>query len=180
MRHAVGPLVLALGIAAPAGADTADRPDYRPDGSVQVGGQVFATASDYFHSAAFRARGRCGSDGIVAPALAAAAAGDCSMNRTTIDPEYDDARVFVIQVVFHVIKRGDGTGDITPALLASQIDVLNEDYDAIPNTLGAGGTNAKLQFVLARFDPDGQPTTGIDVVTNDSYFQDPGAGATTR
>jgi hypothetical protein len=30
--------------------------------------------------------------------------------------------------------------------------------------------------VLAKFDPDGRPTTGIEVVTNDAYFADPGSG----
>lgn len=155
----------------------ADRPRYHADGSVQVGAQVFATAQDYFRSDTFRAAGRCGSELEPSDALATLIAPtDCAMNRTTINADYDDDRVLVIQVVFHVIKRTDGRGDIPPALLRSQIDILNEDFNALAGTPGAAGANAKVKFVLARFDPQGQPTTGIDVVTSDAWFEDPGSG----
>lgn len=88
---------------------------------------------------------------------------------------YDDNHTLVIPVVFHVIKRTDGTGDISPALIQSQIDILNEDFNAVPNTPGVMGTNAKIQFVLAKLDPTGNPTTGINVVTSNTYFEDPGS-----
>jgi len=156
----------------------ADRPRYLPDGSVRLGTQTFATAQDYFRSDAFRAQGRCGSEPEPEPAGFAplVAPTDCAMNKTLINADYDDNRVLVIQVVFHVIKQVDGVGDIAPELIRSQIEILNEDFNAIANTPGAAGANAKVKFVLARFDPQGQPTTGIEVVTSDAYFADPGSG----
>ena len=132
----------------------------------------------YFHSQTFRDRGaRCGST-FTPPSVSVFAAADCSMTRTTINPTYNDGRTLVIQVVVHAIKKTDGTGALPEALVKSQIDILNEDYNAIAGTLGQHGTNAKIKFVLARFDPQGNPTNGIDVVTNDTFFADPGSGGT--
>ncbi|HEY5936414.1 MAG TPA: M43 family zinc metalloprotease [Kofleriaceae bacterium] len=150
------------------------RPDYRPDGSVRVGNETFKTISDYYASTTFQTSGaRCGSEA-QAGLAELAAPGDCSMSSTTINPEYNDNRVFIIQTVFHVIKKTDGTGALTPALIESQLDVLNEDFLALAGTPGAMGSNTKVKFVLARKNPAGQPTTGINVVTNDDYFADPG------
>ncbi len=152
----------------------AQRPDYRADGSVTLGDRVFPTREAYFRSPEFRARGaRCGAqhlDGVTA----LVSPEDCTFQRTTINPDYDDERVLVIQVVFHVIKKADGTGDLSPEMLRSQIDILNEDFNALAGTPGAQGTNGRFQFVLARFDPAGQPTTGINVITNDDWFVDNG------
>jgi hypothetical protein len=169
-----------LGLSGLAHASPAPRPDYLPDGRVRVGSKLFSSTNEYINSEEFRANGhRCGSDvpatsdesmNLIAPT-------DCAMNGTLINPDYNDDRVFVIQVVYHVIKKTDGVGDITPALLKSQIDVLNEDFNALAGTPGAMGTNTKLQFALARFDPQGNPHPGYEVVVNDSYFADPGSGA---
>jgi len=171
-RYALLPL---LGFATLAHAD---RPRWMTDGTVHVGSQVFATAHDYVTSDAFRARGgRCGSEAPERTDVASLIApGDCATNVTVINPDYNDDRVLVIQVVFHVIKRADGVGDISPALLQSQIDVLNEDFNAIMNTPGSAGSNTKLKFVLARYTPAGAPTVGYEVVTSDVYFDDPGSG----
>jgi len=150
------------------------RPDYRANGSVRVGNKVFATTSDYFQSKTFRDSGaRCGSKQQIAR-TASAAPTDCDLDSTTINPEYNDNRVFIIQTVFHVIKKTDGTGAISNALIQSQIDVLNEDFNALAGTPGAMGHNIKVKFVLARKTPTGQPTTGIETVTNNDYFADPG------
>jgi hypothetical protein len=153
----------------------AERPDYRADGTVRVGRQVFSTLAAYYASPTFQQSGaRCGTNH--APVIDAfvVSTSDCSLSSTTINPEYDDNRPFVIQVVFHIIKKADGTGDIPPALIHSQIDVLNEDFNAQAGTPGGPGTNTKILFVLAKFAPNGQPTTGIEVITNDAYFTDPG------
>src|SRR5262249_48278330 len=42
---------------------------------------------------------------------------------------------------------------------------------------GAMGTNMQLQFVLAKYDAAGNPTTGFEVVTSDTYFNDKGPTA---
>jgi hypothetical protein len=170
-------LVAGLGMSFTAVAQ-AERPDYRDDGSVRLGQKVFPNLAAYYASPEFQQSGaRCGTADMPAIDPSAFAAADCSFTSTTINPLYNDNRVIVIQVVFHVIKKTNGMGDLTPALIQSQIDVLNEDFGAVMGTPGAPGTNTKVQFVLAKFAPNGQPTTGIEVVTNDSYFVDPGPGA---
>lgn len=156
--------------------------EYRTDGSVRVGSQVFPTREAYHRSELFQASGaRCGTaprDPALLDAMQLVAPSDCTLSSTKINQDYNDSRTFVIPVVFHVIKKTDGTGDISPALLQSQIEILNQDFNALANTPGSMGTNAKLQFTLAKLDPMGNPTTGIDVVTNNTYFNDPGSGGT--
>ena len=149
------------------------RPESRADGRVKVGDKLFDSLSDYYRSAEFRASGaRCGSKPRISLAELALP-GDCSLDATSINPEYNDEREFIIQVVFHVIKRTDGVGAIPEALIRSQLDVLNEDFNALAGTPGAMGNNTKVKFVLARRDPAGLPTTGINVITNDDYFVEP-------
>ena len=179
MRHlafrlVVGSLVLATS-AAQAAPGTMDV-EYRANGSVRFGTKVFATREAFHHSALFRESGaRCGTRPRQPDVMELMATSDCGRNSTTINQDYDDDRTLVIPVVFHVIKKTDGTGDIAPALIQSQVDILNEDFNAATGTPGAMGTNAKLQFVLAKLDPMGNPTTGIDVVTSNTYFNDPGS-----
>lgn len=153
-----------------------DDVEYRANGSVRVGTQEFATREAFHRSELFRESGaRCGTPAIDPAIMDLIAPSDCSRNNTSINPDYDDNRTLVIPVVFHVIKRTDGTGDIPAALIQSQVDILNEDFNALTGTPGAMGTNAKIQFVLAKLDPMGNPTTGINVVTNNTYFNDPGS-----
>ena len=174
MRHLAYLLVGATSlIGTTASADV----DYRNDGSVRFGNKVFATREAYHTSAEFIESGaRCGTPAKDPAIMELIAASDCGMNSTTINPDYVDGRTLVIPVVFHVIQKTDGTtGKISPALIQSQVDILNEDYNAMAGTNGAMGTNAKIQFVLAKLDPQGNPTTGIDVVTNNTYFNDPGS-----
>lgn len=183
MKHLACGLVvagLALGSAAAHAAPAnRDAVEYRADGSVRSGTQVFPTREAFHASAQFRESGaRCGSRDPAPVMQLLAAASDCGMSSTTINSSYNDNRTLVIPVVFHVIQKTDGvTGAIAPALIQSQVDILNEDFNAQANTPGAGGTNAKIQFVLAKLDPNGNPTTGIDVVTNNAYFADPGSSA---
>ena len=173
-------LLVALGLSGLAYASPANRPDYLPDGKVRVGSKLFESANAYVNSPEFRENGhRCASEVLPPPdpTMNLIAPGDCNFTKTVINPDYNDNRVFVIQVVFHIIKKTNGVGDITPALLKSQLEVLNEDFNALAGTPGAMGTNTKLQFALARFDPQGNPHPGYEVVVNDSYFADPGSGA---
>jgi PKD repeat protein len=151
--------------------------DYRNDGSVRFGSRVYPTREAYHTSPEFIASGvRCGTPAKDPAIMELIAASDCGMNSTTINQDYVDGRTLVIPVVFHVIQKTDGTtGKISPALIQSQVDILNEDYNAMTGTNGAMGNDAKIQFVLAKLDPQGNPTTGIDVVTNNTYFNDPGS-----
>ncbi len=86
--------------------------------------------------------------------------------RTTADD------VIRIPVVVHVIHDqnensvgGLNNPNISDEQIRSQIEVLNEDYNRLPNTLGFNtnpvGASAMIQFYLADYDPDGRYTTGI-------------------
>lgn len=79
-----------------------------------------------------------------------------------------------IPVVVHVLHNGEpiGTGkNISTAQILSQIEVLNEDYQARNSDLSNVPThftdvigNAGIEFCLASIDPNGNPTTGINRV----------------
>lgn len=79
--------------------------------------------------------------------------------------------VITIPVVVHVIHSGQAIGtapNITDAQIQSQITVLNQDFRRILGTPGynsnAVGADIQIEFVLAKVDPNGNPTNGIDRV----------------
>lgn len=80
--------------------------------------------------------------------------------------------VYTIPVVVHIVHNGDclGTGEnITDKQAMSQINVLNQDYRRMTGTPGGANstglaTDIEINFVLAKRDPSGNPTTGIDRV----------------
>jgi len=80
--------------------------------------------------------------------------------------------VIRIPVVVHVIHDqnensvgGLNNPNISDEQIRTQIEVLNEDYNRLPNTLGYNtnpvGASAMIQFYLADYDPNGRITTGI-------------------
>jgi hypothetical protein len=76
--------------------------------------------------------------------------------------------VYRIPVVVHVIHNGEavGTGtNISDQRIQDQIAVLTEDFRRLPGTPGWNnhprGADVKIGFVLAKRDPNGNPTTGI-------------------
>ena len=120
---------------------------------------------------------RCGfADRTVRPAPAfAAQPSDCGYFSTSIQPEYDPGLVYDVPVVFHVIQHTNGDGFLSPTTIQDQIDVLNEDFQALPGSPGAPGIDARIRFHLATHDPAGNPTSGITYSTNNTWFQDGGA-----
>lgn len=80
--------------------------------------------------------------------------------------------VIFIPVVFHVIHSGKAYGvgeNISDEQLISQIDALNRDFAlqaadtiTIPDEFKSLATNTYVQFCLAKLDPQGNPTTGIE------------------
>ena len=131
--------------------------------SVEVDGMTFPTWSDYFRSTYFQQNGkRCGTkiEGELSSLLAAP--DDCTLQRTRIQAEYWPNEVYVIPIVFHIILRSDGTGDIPDERIHDQVRVLNEDYQAIASTMGADGVNTHLYFDL----------TDITRTVNDQWFDD--------
>ncbi|MBF2707115.1 T9SS type A sorting domain-containing protein [Flavobacterium soyangense] len=80
--------------------------------------------------------------------------------------------IITIPVVIHVIYDGEAIGvapNITDAQVQSQITVLNQDYRKIAGTPGDNsnpvGADTQIQFELAKQDPNGNPTNGIDRVS---------------
>lgn len=78
---------------------------------------------------------------------------------------------FTIPLVVHVIHNGEpiGTGaNISDAQVISQIQVLNEDFRRIVGSRGFNshpdGADVEVEFCLAKQDPEGCVTTGIDRV----------------
>lgn len=79
--------------------------------------------------------------------------------------------IITIPVVVHVIHNGEPVGtapNITDAQVESQITVMNNDYRRMANTPGFNtnpvGADVMIQFALAKVDPAGNPTNGINRV----------------
>lgn len=79
--------------------------------------------------------------------------------------------IIYIPVVVHVIHNGDAYGtneNITDEQVQSQITVMTQDYRKMMGTPGyntnAVGADTQIEFVLAKVDPNGNPTNGIDRV----------------
>jgi hypothetical protein len=83
--------------------------------------------------------------------------------------------VYYIPVVVHVIHNGEaiGTGsNISDAQVQNQINVLNEDFRKIFSTPGYNthpdGADTRIEFVLAKRNPTGGATTGINRVNRNT------------
>lgn len=77
----------------------------------------------------------------------------------------------VIPTVVHVIYSNAGE-NISTAMVQSQIDVLNEDFQRLnadttntPVGFRSVAANCDVEFCLAQIDPNGNPTTGIDRIS---------------
>ncbi|MFN6943751.1 MAG: M43 family zinc metalloprotease [Cytophagaceae bacterium] len=80
--------------------------------------------------------------------------------------------IFTIPVVVHIIHNnaegtigGAGNRNISDEQILSQIQVLNQDFRKIPETMGFNdhpvGADTKVEFCLATTDPQGNVTNGI-------------------
>jgi len=177
-------VVLSLGLAAAAGlCPGAPRQgvferDFEviDDGQIIAGGEVYTSwaalaDSGYFH----RVHTRCGTRRVLGVHDDSRAASDCTSSNNTILPGYEPGVAkYRIPVVVHVIQDTAGNGYLSEAMVQSQIDVLNEDYGALPGTNGELGYDAQIEFYLVTEDPSGNPTTGVTYSTNDTWFADSG------
>jgi hypothetical protein len=87
-------------------------------------------------------------------------------------PSRATQEVVYVPVVFHIIHNGDaiGTGEnISEAQVLSQIDALNRDFNLldpdtanVPSAFKSRIGFAGIKFCLAKFDPSGNPTSGIE------------------
>lgn len=79
--------------------------------------------------------------------------------------------IITIPVVVHVIHNGQAVGvapNITDNQVISQITVMSQDFRKMSGTPGFNtspvGADTQIQFALAKVDPNGNPTNGIDRV----------------
>ncbi len=156
----------------------ADAIDFHPDGAVTADGITYDSMTDFQLSPGFQASGRrCATKHD--ENIAFFAPSDCSFSGTTILDDYkpENGDVLEIPVVFHVIRKSDGTGHVPLEYLHTQIEILNEDFRALGNTPGGPGKDMKVQFVLAATDPQGNRRVPVNYHTNNSWYVDPGPGA---
>lgn len=100
---------------------------------------------------------------------------DCSETSTNPTADYDPTEVLEAKVVIHILMDDAcSQGAITDELVHSQIQILNEDFQALAGSNGAPGTNVNLRFVLADQDPQGNAHSGITRTCNTQYFNDGG------
>lgn len=154
---------------------------FRDDGSISVDGMTYESVSAFHKTAHFRTgEFSCLTQerlrGARAPTMDEFAPTDCSLSATSIEADYEPSQIFEITVVVHVIETKSGTGAISDALIHNQLEVLNEDFRAIPGTQGRDSVDTRISFKLASIDPDGQPTTGILRYEDNLWYQDPGPG----
>ncbi len=94
------------------------------------------------------------------------------MQQKGVSASRNAKKIIYVPVVFHVIHDGDAYGqgeNITDEQILSQIDALNRDFSLsnsdtsnIPPIFKPLAANTYIQFCMARFDPQGNPTNGID------------------
>lgn len=91
--------------------------------------------------------------------------------RNPLENTSQSGGIIYIPVVVHVIHNGDAYGvneNITDEQVESQITVMNQDYRKMLGTPGYNtnpvGADIQIEFVLAKVDPNGNPTNGIDRV----------------
>ena len=163
------------------------------DGTIEVNGAegrlTFSGWDEYLSSDYFSRNGRkCGlppaGQRLVGEPLdlpfdgvAGGSSADCSCNRTNFSEIYDadNGPTYRIPVVVHVIQNSSGSqGFISEACVIDQIETLNEDFNAIPGSLGQSGYECKIEFFLAEVDPQGNPTNGITYSQNTTWFNDGG------
>ena len=82
-----------------------------------------------------------------------------------------NGNIVTIPVVVHVIHGGQAYGaapNIVDEQVMSQITVMNNDFRRLAGTPGfnsnAIGADTQIQFALAKVDPNGNPTNGIERV----------------
>lgn len=95
----------------------------------------------------------------------------CSKDEEFESPIPNDPKeeVILLPVVVHVMHKGERVGEgpnLSEERIKRQIEILNEDFRRKEGTRGFNdhpdGGDAKIEFVLAKRDPDGHPINGIN------------------
>ncbi len=117
---------------------------------------------------------RCGTPNMIPGSWNFNPPSDCNLNSTNPTAAYEPTEIWEITVVFHILRDTNGSGNVTNARCNSQIDILNEDFQAMAGTPGSPGYDTMVQFKLATVDPSGNTTTGINRHTNSTWHNDGG------
>ncbi|GAB4272095.1 MAG: hypothetical protein Kow0080_18140 [Candidatus Promineifilaceae bacterium] len=131
--------------------------------TIQAGNQTFPNLATYVQSDYFQQNGlRCGTQTPPELLTQTATPGDCTLSQTILQSEYwlGTQTYLIIPVVFHVITKSDGTGNLSDQTIRDQIDVLNRDFAGMDASVV--GTDVRVQFKLE----------AITRTTNDSWFND--------
>ena len=122
------------------------------EGKVIINGMIFESWQEYGASDYFRQHGkRCGTKAPPPGEGGPRDASDCSDDWTNPADQYDPSvKKYRIPVVVHVIQDTQGNGYLSEARIQSQIDILNEDYLALPGTPGEPGTDLQFEFLPGR------------------------------
>lgn len=126
------------------------------DSSVQADGLRFSSMNAYLSSSHFRTSGkRCATEQknasftVPNPDRLEKSISDCTTSLTKISDEYNPTVEMSIPVWFHVITNSSGDGAVSDSAIAQQMTALNEDFQAIAGSMGAGGVDTKIKFTLA-------------------------------
>jgi len=83
--------------------------------------------------------------------------------------------IFYLPVIVHVIHKGENIGEdtnLSTERIERQIEILNEDFRRKVGTRGYNehpdGGDAKIEFVLAKKDRNGNPTNGINRINENT------------
>jgi hypothetical protein len=99
---------------------------------------------------------------------------------STFNFRLEEDQVYAIPVVFHIVYNTSNQY-ISMEQVLSQLKVLNTDYRRLnsdtsiaPDVFRLLGADAKIEFCLAKQDPNGLPTTGVTYTstTNTSFNYD--------
>ncbi|NPA34189.1 MAG: hypothetical protein GXO48_04590 [Chlorobi bacterium] len=93
---------------------------------------------------------------------------------------HEDRTIYRIPVVFHVVLTATQHQQVSDAQIYAQLDSLNAAFRGRMANTGNTPTpflplngDARIEFVLAKEDPNGNPTTGINRVTTGANCLDP-------
>ena len=186
MKIGICSVVMTAGVTCATAAQQApDRPWQFDDGTIVLGDREFKTWRDYHTSDLFGGGifNKCstpfplGKPGAEHGGFLGGGPSDCSINNTNPSDDYDPSVVtYQIPVVVHVIRNDNGSqGNLSQSQVESGIRILNEDLNALSDTNGENGNDARIEFYLAQEDPQGNPSNGITYSNNSTWFNDGGS-----
>ncbi len=176
-------LVCSLVLLLPLAASAADSTpvDNSAGMTIEVDGLTFESSPAFNSSELFKAAGlRCSTPDLAVRSrlyedIGGGMPTDCSATSTNPSAIYDSDVTYRIPVVIHILMTDDcNTGVISDAMVDSQIEIFNEDFQALAGSNGANGNNVAFEFYLATEDPNGDPHPGVTRTCNSTWYNDGG------